>query len=149
MKKTKPIRMILVSALIPVIMVLAPSTAIANDSKDVVEKSTGHIGSPLLLPNPIIETYTDTYPAHMHFLVYEEYFDDLILPSDLGSIRHLYNAVPEGFVKFESTTSEQEEKSLGIPSLFKWLGWMCRTIFVDINEDGEIDAYGVTFVTTD
>jgi hypothetical protein len=38
---------------------------------------------------------------------------------------------------------------LGIKPLFKWLGWVCRTIFVDINEDGDIDAYGLTFVTTD
>jgi hypothetical protein len=112
------------------------------------EQNLSHVGSPLLFPNPVLEAYTDTYPAHTHFLVYKEYPDDPIPPSDLSSIRHLYNAAPEGFVKFESTTSE-EEKPLGIKPLFKWLGWVCRTIFVDINEDGDIDAYGLTFVTTD
>jgi hypothetical protein len=112
------------------------------------EQNLSHAGSPLLFPKPVIEAYTDTYPAHTHFLVYKKYPDDPILLSNLSSIRHLYNAAPEGFVKFESTTSE-EEKPLGIKPLFKWLGWVCRTIFVDINEDGDIDAYGLTFVTTD
>lgn len=111
-------------------------------------QNLSHIGFPLLFPNPVIEAYTGVYPAHTHFLVYKEYPDDPIPPSYLSSIRHLYNAAPEGFVKFESTTSE-EEKPLGIKPLFKWLGWVCRTIFVDINEDGDIDAYGLTFVTTD
>jgi hypothetical protein len=249
MKKIKRIRMILVSALLPGIMVLVASTAIANESLGVIEKSIGnpsgpqlnlnihgkdplslsnekvlpdktsilraeygestrqyitqkkstvtnqtifelptgyfndashdsspnvmlscveegfyvvgrvqatshneqplsHAGSLLLFPNPVLKAYTGVYPAHTHFLVYKKYPDDPILPSNLSSIRHLYNAAPEGFVKFESTTSE-EEKALGIKPLFKWLGWVCRTIFVDINEDGDIDAYGLTFVTTD
>jgi hypothetical protein len=101
-----------------------------------------------LFPKPVIEAYTDACPAHTHFLVYKKYPDDPIPPSELSSIQQLYNAAPEGFVKFESTTSE-EEKPLGIKPLFNWLGWVCRTIFVDINEDGDIDAYGLTFVTTD
>jgi hypothetical protein len=112
------------------------------------EQILSHVGSPLLFPNPVLKAYTGDYPAHTLFLVYKEYPDDPILPSNLNSIRHLYNAAPDGFVKFESTTSE-EEKPLGIKPLFKWLGWVCRTIFVDINEDGDIDAYGLTFVTTD
>jgi hypothetical protein len=112
------------------------------------EQTLSHFDSPLLFPNPVLKAYTGVYPAHTHFLVYKKYPDDPIPTSDLSSIRHLYNAAPEGFVKFESTTSE-EEKPLGIKPLFKWLGWVCRTIFVDINEDGDIDAYGLTFVTTD
>lgn len=112
------------------------------------EQSISQVGSQLLFTNPVIKAYTGVFPAHTHFLTYNEYSDDPIAPSDLSSTRHLYNAAPEGFVKFESTTSE-EEKPLGIKPLFKWLGWLCKTIFVDINEDGDIDAYGLTFVTTD
>jgi hypothetical protein len=111
-------------------------------------QSFSHAGFPLLFPNLVIETYTDIYPADTHFLVYKEYPDDLMPASGLSSIRNLYNATPEGFVKFESTTTE-EEKPLGIKPLFKWLGWLCRTIFLDTNEDGDIDAYGVAFVATD
>jgi len=117
-------------------------------AKSNKEQSFSHAGFPLLFPNLVIETYTDTYPADTHFLVHKEYPDDLMPAPGLSSIRNLYNATPEGFVKFESTTSE-EEKPLGIKSLFKWLGWLCRTIFLDTNEDGDIDAYGVAFVTTD
>jgi len=112
------------------------------------EQNLSHAGSSLLFPKPVIEAYTDTYPAHTHFLVYKEYPDDPILPSNLSSIRHLYNAAPKEFLKFESTTSE-EEKPSAITPLFKWLGWVCRMIFVGTDEDGDIDAYGLTFVTTD
>lgn len=149
MIKIKQIRMVLVSALLPGIMVLAASTSTASEFQNIIEKSISHAGSPLLFPNPVIEAYTDTFPAHTHFLVYKESPDDPMPASGLRNIRNLYNSAPQGFVKFESATSEKKEKSLGIPSLFKWLGWVCRTIFVDINEDGDIDAYGVTFVMTD
>ena len=94
------------------------------------EQSLSQVGSPLLFPSPVIEAYTGVFPAHIHFLVYKEYPDDLMPASGLSSTRHLYKAAPEEFVKFESTTSE-EEKPLGIKPLFKWLGWVCRTIFMD------------------
>ena len=119
-----------------------------NSSPKLKKQNLSHVSSSLLFPNLFQEAYTDTFPAHTHFLRYKEYSDGPIPSSDLISIRHLSNAAPEGFVKVESTTSE-EEKPSAITPLFKWLGWVCRTIFVDINEDGDIDAYGVTFVTTD
>ena len=132
---------------------LIPDTGSFNDasynpSPKLKKQNLSQVSSPLLLPNPVIEAYTDTYPAHTRFLDYNQYPDDLIFPSDLSSIRHLSNAAPEGFVKFESTTSEEEKPSAMTP-LFKWLGWMCRMIFVGTDEDGDIDAYGVTFVKTD
>lgn len=107
-----------------------------------------HAGSSLLFPNLFQDSYTDTFPVHTHFLRYKEYSDGLIPSSDLISIRHLSNAAPEGFVKVESTPSE-EEKPSAITPLFKWLGWVCRMIFVGTDEDGDIDAYGLTFVKTD
>ena len=112
------------------------------------EQSLSQVGSPLLFPNPVIEAYTGVFPAHTHFLVYKEYPDDLMPASGLSSTRNLYNAAPDGFVKFESTTSE-EDKPSAITPLFKWLGWVCRMIFVGTDEDGDIDAYGLTFVKTD
>ena len=129
-----------------------PTTGFFNDtshnsSPKLKKQNLSHVSSSLLFPNLLQEAYTKTFPARIHSLDYKEYSDRLIPSSDLNSIRHLSNAAPDGFVKFESTPSE-EEKPLGIKPLFKWLGWVCRTIFVDINEDGDIDAYGVTFVTT-
>ena len=113
------------------------------------EQNLSYDCSSLLCPNLVIEAYTDTYPADTHFQVYNEYPDDSMPASGLNSILNLNNTTPEEFVRLDSTTSQEKEKSLGITPLFKWLGWLCRTIFVDINEDGDIDAYGVAFVKTD
>jgi hypothetical protein len=112
------------------------------------EQTLSHVSSSLLFPILRQEAYTDTYPEHTHRLDYKECSNGLIPSSDLSSIRHLSTAAPEGFVKFESTTS-REEKPSAITPLFKWLGWVCRMIFVGTDEDGDIDAYGLTFVTTD
>ena len=108
-----------------------------------------HDCSSLLCPNLVIEAYTDTYPADTHFQVYNEYPDNSMPASGLNNILNLNNTTPEEFVRLDSTTSQEKEKPLGITPLFKWLGWLCRTIFVDTNEDGDIDAYGVAFVKTD
>lgn len=113
------------------------------------EQNFSHDCSLLLCPNPVIEGYTDIYPAHTHFRVHKEFPEDSIPASDLSSIRNLYNVAPEEFVKLDATTSQEKEKPPGITSLFKWLGWLCKTIFVDTNEDGDIDAFGFAFVATD
>jgi hypothetical protein len=113
------------------------------------EQNLSYDCSSLLCPNLVIEAYTDTYPADTHFQVYNDYPDDSMPASGLNNILNLNNTTPEEFVRLDSTTSQEKEKPLGITPLFKWLGWLCRTIFVDTNEDGDIDAYGVAFVTTD
>lgn len=117
-------------------------------TKSSRDQSPGHNCSSLLCPNLVIEAYTDTHPEHTHFRNYKEYPDDPLPALGPSGIRNLYNASTEEFVRLEGTTSE-EEQSPGITPLFKWVGWVCRTIFVDINEDGDIDAYGFAFVTTD
>ena len=100
------------------------------------DQNSGHNCSSLLCPNLVIEAYTDAHP------------DDPLPVLGLSSIRNPYNVSPEEFVRLERTTS-QEEQPPGITSLFKWLGWLCRTIFIDTNEDGDIHAYGFAVVATD
>jgi hypothetical protein len=65
-----------------------------------------------------------------------------------GNIPYVYNATPEGFVTFDSATSEEKEtvKAANITHLFKWLGRFCEATIVDTNEDGEIVGYGFAFV---
>jgi hypothetical protein len=113
------------------------------------KQNLSHVSSSLLFPNPVLKAYTGAFPTHTHFQFYKQYPDDPMPPSDLSSIRHLYNVAPEEFVIFDEKTSQKKDKPQGITRIFKWLGWVCRTIFVDINEDGDIDAYGLSFVTTD
>jgi hypothetical protein len=118
-------------------------------AKSNKEQNFNHTGFPLLFPNLALQVYTDTYSADTHSLVYKEYPDDPMPTSDLSNIRNLYHATPEQFVRLDSTTPQEKEKHSGITRLFKWLDWLCKTIFVDIGEDGDIDAYGFAFVTTD
>ena len=65
-----------------------------------------------------------------------------------GNIPYIYNATPEGFVTFDSATSDEKEKgkAANITHLFKWLGRFCEATIVDTNEDGEIVGYGFAFV---
>jgi hypothetical protein len=112
------------------------------------EQNPGHNCSSLLCPNLVIEAYTDTHLEHTHFPNYKGYPDDPLPALGLSGIRNLYYASPEKFVRLEGTTS-QEEPPPGITTLFKWLGWLCRAIFIDTNKDGDIHAYGLAVVATD
>jgi hypothetical protein len=113
------------------------------------DQNPGHNCSSILCPNLVIEAYTDTHPEHTHFPNYKGHPDDPLTTLGLSGIRNLYNASPEEFVRLEGTTSEEEEKPSAMSPIFKWLGWVCRMIFVGTDEDGDIDAYGLTFVKTD
>ncbi|RZB37319.1 MAG: hypothetical protein SRB2_01232 [Desulfobacteraceae bacterium Eth-SRB2] len=62
-----------------------------------------------------------------------------------SNIRYVYNAMPEGFITFDSLTSERKEK-VNVTHLFKWFGRFCEAAIIDTNEDGDIIGYGFTFV---
>ena len=74
--------------------------------------------------------------------------DDSLPTLGPSNIRYVYNATPEGFVTFDSATSEGKEKvkAVNITHLFKWLGRFCEATIVNTNEDGEIVGYGFAFV---
>lgn len=74
--------------------------------------------------------------------------DDSLPTLGPSNIRYVYNATPEGFVTFDSATSEGKEKvkAVNITHLFKWLGRFCEATIVNTNEDGEIVDYGFAFV---
>lgn len=71
--------------------------------------------------------------------------DDSLPALGPSNIRYVYNATPEGFVTFDSATSERKEK-VNVTHLFKWLGRFCEATIIDTNEDGDIIGYGFTFV---
>lgn len=89
----------------------------------------------LTVLEPCIECFND--PA-----------DDSLPTLEPINIRYVYNATPEGFVTFDSATSEGKEtvKAVNITHLFKWLGRFCEATIVETNEYGEIVGYGFTFV---
>lgn len=74
--------------------------------------------------------------------------DDSLPTLGPSNIRYVYNATPEGFVTFDSATSEGKEKvkAVNITHLFRWLGRFCEASIVDTNEDGKIVGYGFAFV---
>lgn len=71
--------------------------------------------------------------------------DDSLPALGPSNIPYVYNATPEGFVTFDSPTSERKEK-VNVTHLFKWLSRFCEATIIDTNEEGDIIGYGFTFV---
>jgi len=71
--------------------------------------------------------------------------DDFLPTLGPSNIRYLYNPTPEGFITFDSATSERKEK-VNVTHLFKWLVRFCEATIIDTNEDGDIIGYGFSFV---
>ena len=117
-------------------------------AKSNKEQNDGDSSSIILYPNLVVEACNDTGPASPDFPVYLECPDDPQLTLGLSNIRDVYNASPEGFVRFDPATSKGKEmaKPVDIMRPFKWAGWVWEASIVDTNEDGNIDAYGFTFV---
>jgi len=76
--------------------------------------------------------------------------DDSLPAVGPSNIQYVYNATPEGFITFDSPTSEEKEKvkAVNVTHLFKWLGRFCEAAIIDTNEDGDIIGYGFAFVIT-
>lgn len=96
-----------------------------------------------LFPNLVVEACNDTNPENPDFPDYTECPDDPLLALGLIRFREVYDATPEGFVRFDSasTKGKGHAKAVDITRLFKWSGWVCDASLVDINEDGILDAY--------
>jgi hypothetical protein len=100
--------------------------------------------SVLLYPNEVLELCNDTgeYPD------FPEY-TECIMPLGLITIRDVYDATPEGFVRFDpiETKGKGKGKAIDITRLFTWSGWVCDasldTKGPDGDPDGVIDVYDV------
>jgi hypothetical protein len=104
--------------------------------------NNGDPSSVLLYPNDVVELCNDD-PTNP-----DPYFPDYtncLLPLGLITIRDIYDATPEEFVRFDpiETKGKGKGKAIDITRLFTWSGWVCDAILVDTNEDGIISESDV------
>jgi hypothetical protein len=106
----------------------------------------GEPSSVLLYPNDVVELCNDD-PANP-----DPDFPDYtncLLPLGLITIRDVYDATPEGFVRFDpiETNGKGKGKAIDITRLFMWSGWVIDasldTSGPDAAPDGVIDEYDV------
>ena len=89
-------------------------------------------------------------PVYPDFPVYIDSPDPSLLVRGPIDVRDVYDVTIEEFIRYETETSKGKEKvhTPDVASLFKWLGWFCQANIFDANSDGNVDAYGFTFVKT-
>ena len=99
--------------------------------------------SVLLFPNLVVEACNDTNPENPDFPNYTQCPDDPLLALGLITFRDVYDATPQGFVRFDpgTTKGKGKSKAIDITRLFKWSGWICEEAIMDIDGDGIIDSY--------
>jgi len=70
------------------------------------------------------------------------FYTDCLLPLGLITIRDIYDATPEEFVRFDlvETKGKGKDKAIDITRLFMWSGWVCDAILDTSGPGGEADG---------
>jgi hypothetical protein len=164
MRNVKQIWTVVASYLLIGITVLLTSTAIADEPRDVSEKSKSYSSgrhfnrktygkdAVFFLDKEVLQakksSVTDLTVLEPCIGCFNDPADDSLPILGPIHMRYVYNATPEEFVTFDSEKLEGKEKvnAINITHLFRWLGKFCEASLVDINEDGEIVGYGFAFI---
>ena len=107
------------------------------------------VSSIILYPNEVVAACNDTDPANPDFPDYTECPDDPLLALGLIVGPNLYDAEPEGYVRFdpEATKGKGKSKATDITRLFTYTGWVVDarldTSGPEGIPDGVIDIYDI------
>ncbi|TFH34959.1 MAG: hypothetical protein E4G93_04480 [Dehalococcoidia bacterium] len=100
----------------------------------------------ILYPNRVVGAWNDTDPADPDFPTYT---DGSLLPLGLIVGPNLYTAEPEGYVRFDpsSTPGKGKSKATDITELFTYTGWVIDSVLDTSGPEGEpdgiIDTYDI------
>ena len=107
------------------------------------------VSSIILYPNKVIAACNDTDPANPDFPGYTDCPEDPLLALGLIVGQNVYEATPEGYVRFdpEATKGKGKSKATDITRLFTYTGWVVDsrldTSGPDGVPDGDIDEYDI------